>query len=511
MVRLTAWYEKNKKPLIFALVCTFLWGMAAHGYCFLDNNVSHDSLREFHAAILGNNIKVGSARFVTPIYRDLIGTDVTLPWLIGILALLWLGITVFFNLKLFHVESRILACLIAGVLTTNIAVSSTAATYIHDLDSYCFAVMCATGAVLLWQRYPKGWLLGAIPLVATLGIYQSYLFVAVTLVAMVSILDLLEGKSFSQVLQNGLKAVAMTMLGAVLYFLTLRGYLILTGSTLSTNDYNSMDLIGKLTLSDIPKLVVEAYSQTLYRIWNAYSSYPGILVKASTALLLLAGIWALVVGMKKMGLKERILCILMVVLLPLLMNFIYVITSGYTHDMMSWPTWLFYVLILLLCRRLNWQQLVCVVLVAGLLYGNVQFANGMHMKKDLEYDAYLSLMTRVADRIETYEGYVIGETPVVLAGIPWRGPARHMVIPGFKDYWNVTGMMMTDVVYAGGVSYYQAYFDYVLGTPILLAEEDVWRDIEKSDFVAQMPCFPNKDCITMHDGILVVKLGAYAY
>ena len=225
---LKTWIEENKKLLTFALICTFLWGLAAHGYCFFDNNISHDSLNEFHAAIVGNNIKIGLGRFITPIYRDLLGTDVTLPWLIGMLSLLWLGITVFFVLKLFRVESKPLACLIAGILTTNIAVSSTAATYIHDLDSYCFAVMCATGAVLLWQRYDRGWLLGAIPLVVTLGIYQSYLFVAVTLVAMVCILDLLEGKSFTQVFRNGVKAVAMTVLGAALYFLTLQGYLVLT-------------------------------------------------------------------------------------------------------------------------------------------------------------------------------------------------------------------------------------------------------------------------------------------
>ena len=30
---LTAWYERNKKMLVFALACTFLWGLADHGYC----------------------------------------------------------------------------------------------------------------------------------------------------------------------------------------------------------------------------------------------------------------------------------------------------------------------------------------------------------------------------------------------------------------------------------------------------------------------------------------------
>ena len=57
---LTAWYEKNKKMLLFALVCTFLWGMLAHGYCFFDNSFSHDSLSEFHGAIFGNGVKMGA-------------------------------------------------------------------------------------------------------------------------------------------------------------------------------------------------------------------------------------------------------------------------------------------------------------------------------------------------------------------------------------------------------------------------------------------------------------------
>ena len=79
--------EENKPRLITALAATYAIGLAAHGYAFFDNNLSHDSLREFHAEILGNDIKVGVGRVLTPLYRDLLGSDVTLPWFNGVLAL----------------------------------------------------------------------------------------------------------------------------------------------------------------------------------------------------------------------------------------------------------------------------------------------------------------------------------------------------------------------------------------------------------------------------------------
>ena len=85
------WKDRLKEDqlwLIMALAATYLWGLAAHGYAFFDNNLSHDSLREFHAEILGNDIKMSIGRVLTPIYRDLLGSDVTLPWFSGVLALL---------------------------------------------------------------------------------------------------------------------------------------------------------------------------------------------------------------------------------------------------------------------------------------------------------------------------------------------------------------------------------------------------------------------------------------
>lgn len=508
--------KKDIKTLYFALAATFLWGFAAHGYMFVDNSVSHDSLREFHAEILGNNIKMGSGRIFTSLYRDLLGSDVTLPWLTGILALAWIGLAVYLTVRLFRVESRVTVALIAGIFTTNIAVSSTTATYIHDLDSYVFSMLCAVAAAWLWREWKWGWLLGALLAAGAIGIYQGYLFVTVTLVMLACIFRLYQRESFRTVFGEGLKAVAMLLLGGALYYIAMKAMLALTGTWLVKGDYNSMDLILHQSPADILGLVGAAYGDWFRRLWEAYSSYPGILIKGATAVFFLVcggGLLTVLLD-KNTGLWEKGLCLLLAALLPLGMNLIYVLTISRSHDLMTFPIWLFYLFALLSADYLakkwlkpgRWVRGVCIMLAVLVLYGNVRFSNGMYMKKDLEFDAYLSLMTRIVTRMEMMEDYMPGETAVVFVGNPEN---HNAMIPGFKDYWNVIGMTSSDLLLAPTRDRYQAYFDYILSLPINLADQELWNRVSGSEASKAMPCYPAQGCMELRNGILVVKLGEY--
>ena len=504
----------HKNTLYLSLASAFGWGMAAHGYMFLNNSVSHDSLREFHAEILGNNIKMGSGRIFTALYRDLLGSDVTLPWLTGILALLWIGLAVYLTARIFRLESKAVIGLLGGIFAANIAVSATTATYIHDLDSYMFSMLCAVAAVFCWKEWKFGWLMGAVFAAGAIGIYQGYLFVTVTLVMFDCILRLYRQETFRAVFTDGLKAVGMILLGGAAYYAAMKAMLALTGAQLVTGDYNSMDLILHQSPAAVVGLVGDAYGDWFRRLWEAYSSYPGILVKGATAVFLLVCGAALVTVLisEKIGLPEKLLSLALAALLPLGMNLIYVLTISRTHDLMTFPIWLFYLFALLNADFLvkkwhrpgRWVRLACIGLSALLLYGNVRFSNGMYMKKDLEFDAYLSLMTRIVTRMEMTEGYLPGETTVVFVGNPEN---RNPMIPGFKDYWNVIGMTSGDLLIEPERSRYQAYFDYILSLPIRLAESETWETVSKSPESKAMPCYPTAGCMEFRDGILVVKLG----
>ena len=504
--------SKHKKQLSFSMAATFFWGLLAHAYRFFNGNFSHDSLNELHAAIYGNNLRLVSGRYFVPLYRDLLRSDVTLPWLIGALSLIWIGLAVFLVSRIFRMENKKLVFLTAGIFAVNITVSATAATYIHDLDCFMLSLLCAVAAVWLWQAHPLGWLPGAGLLVISLGMYQSFLFAAVVLVMLRCILWLLEEEPFSTVLRRGLKAIGMILLGGIGYWVGLKISTHISGIALSSGDYNSLDLMQGITPQSLLSLMVQAYQDCLSRLWNAYSSYPAIGIKAITALLALVSLMALVLEARKLGWKERLLLVVLVVLLPLGANLIYVLTVGGSHDLMVYAIWLLWLLPLLLADRLcrtrahrvfRWQKWLVMAMVAVLLYGNVQFANGMYIKKDLEQDAYLSLMTRVADRMEQTEGYVPGETPVVFIGVP---TLPNSVMPGFKDYWNVTGMTSSDVITAPEKSRFQAYFDYILNTPLLLADGDQWLVIRDSQESADMPAYPAAGSVALRDGVLVVKL-----
>ncbi len=523
MQTITAALERNKKQLSLSLAATFLWGLFAHGYAFGSNILNHDSLREFHAEILGNEIKMGSGRILTPVYRELLGSDVTFPWLAGMLSLLWIGLAVFFIVRLFRVESPVLVCLISGVCSVNIAVSSTVATYIHDLDCYMFSMLCAVTAVYLWRSHPLGWIAGGLFAAFSLGIYQSFLFVAVTLVMMVCILDLLQEREVKAVFTDGLKAIGMLLLGGALYYVIMKVILSQAGIALTKGDYNSLDRALALSPENFLPQIVSAYKDCFDRMIDSYSSYPSILVRGGTVLLLAVIVIAVAVGLRnpKVRPAAKGLCILLLALLPLGMNMICVLTVGKNHDLMTYPIWMVYIFAMLLADWLlkKWQQastsgtlvsfaagqrLLCMALVFFLVYGNVRFANGLYMKKTLEHEAYMSLMTRIVARMEMMEDYVPGETEVVFVDLP---DYLNDVMPGFKDYWNVTGMTKSDMIYVGARDRYQAFFDYMMGLPILLAEEDIWNAAAQTEAVQQMPVYPARDSMQMIDDVLYVKLG----
>ncbi len=187
--------RRNRKQIILCLAAAFIWGLAAHAYVFFHSSISHDSLFEFVADTDRNVWRIKLGRVFVPAYRILFRGAITAPWLIGFLSLLYIGITVFLVTKIFDIRSKTLIALISGVFATNITIISTAATYIHDLDADMMALLLAAFAVYLWKSFDKGFLYGIIPICLSLGFYQSYVSVAITLILLYLIMQLLNGYS----------------------------------------------------------------------------------------------------------------------------------------------------------------------------------------------------------------------------------------------------------------------------------------------------------------------------
>lgn len=141
--------------------------------------------------------------------------------------------------------------------------------------------------------------------------------------------------------------------------------------------------------------------------------------------------------------------------------------------------------------------------VLTLLFDRGIYANQIYLKKDLEYDTTLSVMTRVVDRIEQVEGYIPGETPVKFLGDIQRSKLA-MTRPAFAHLDSLTGTEENYAITYGDT--FWMYLEDVMGYPIKRFRET--KNEEQERVTDDMPCFPDKDSVQMVDGVVFVKLAA---
>lgn len=510
---MTSWVETNKDFLKICFVSVLFWGIAAHGFMFMHWNLSHDSLWQFYSA--DGSWRYSLGRIFVTFYAWLFRRSLTIPWLVGIYALTWLFLTVIAVCSIFSIKSKRNIFLVAGALVTNECVIALTGTYLSDLDCDMFALLLATTAVICWKRDKgKGSLLfSAVLLSLSLGFYQSYLSVAVTLVLMVLILELFNKKNETQVIYSGLRALVMFVCSGLLYVFWLKCAQMITGVSLVEDSYNSLTSPLHSSFSGILRNTVLGWANTIYSFIRTPSLYGKWISSALnlTVFLFCVLLFALCLHSYELNRKQKLLGCVLFLLIPIGMDVSFVL-AGFSHDLMHYAYCFFQVFLLLLL--VFWKPVqqnvsdsgtskksiilfIAYISVSLSLLGNVITSNAFYVKKDLEAKATLSLFTRIADRIESMDGYEPGETPVVFVGHPDNllDP-----IPGFENLYRITG---------GGIRsasniYYMEYFEYILQRPINVLDAD--DNIQKQEAVLSMPAFPDQGCVQWFDGKLIVKL-----
>lgn len=502
----TALFKKQKTQLVTACIAVFIWGLIAHAYGLLNLTISHDSLNEFFASSgdILHRVKLG--RFMVPVYQFIFHGRVSLPWLNGLLSLCWLSISVWLITYIFSISDKIQIILIAGIFTVNITVTALTATYIHDLDADMFAVMLSVYMVFLWYKGGKKSWIGIPLLVMVLGFYQSILSVAITLIMICSILSLLQGENASKVVLKGLQAIGIIFIAGVIYLLAVKISCLITGAELST-DYNGLTNLfePKGGVWQYFKLILITYYEWLMVFSRSSRSiYETFILHILLAIPVIASVIH-AIGRKKLPISSRILVLILGALLPLGMNISCVADGGMVHDLMLYAVWLIYLLAILMTEwyatsspKSKKFPKLCYVAVCAVLFliliTDVQTANSAYVKKDLERQATLSVMSTVNAEMNMADDYVAGKTKVAFVGTPPTGINKI-----FPNLTHITGLgSKAPITY---VETYNSYFQFILQTPLLQSKEDVPKS-----FTDNMKAFPEQGYIQWYDDVLVVKL-----
>lgn len=497
----------NKLKRVFFY--TFFIGIIAYGYIYFNANFSHDSMTFLYDTNQDMYISVG--RIARPIYQMIKGKN-SLPVINGFLFLLFVSFSNYLIIETIEIEKKISEFFICSIMTVNYSTSLLNATYIHDLDADAFSLLCVCLSVWIINKYNKkifAYIISILLFVFSLGLYQSYIEVAISIFLILAIIKTIKGHDIKEILLNTFKQFVIIGISMLAYYLLFK--LSTSIFEISSSNYHNPSEALNINFSNLNESIIAALKSL--QIWYQFPrNYNVLLIGAlNYALTLLLIIILLLIFIKnKMCIKHILFTILLIVLIPLGSSSIQFISKT-SHELTAYSYFLMYVLIIKMIELYNekyessiFKKIINFLLVLSMMcfsFDNVLYSNALSLKKELEEQETLSVFTRIIDRIEQIDGYKVGKTKVLFIG-----NIKDSVLVDDREGFNFSGIgVNNDIAVVRPISL-NAYFKEYLGYPINIVDiEETNIDVESED-IMQMSCFPYNGCIKKYDDVLVIKL-----
>ncbi|MCR4708025.1 MAG: glucosyltransferase domain-containing protein [Clostridiales bacterium] len=502
----------DREALRLSAVSTLVFGLLAHGYRYANAAFSGDAALISQAGEEAYQISLG--RFLQPLWWRIRGT-VTAPFLIGLFCLIFLVFSGCLTARILRIRNRAGIVFSCGILTVSETLGLANATYLPWSDVYMLSLCLALlGAYLSLRGAGIRRHLAPLCYAALLGLYQSYLPSAAAIIVIALLADLVRGEAAADIWRRGALAVLHLLAGLLLYAALLRLILGVFGISASS-DYNGVGRVSLLSARDLLHYLGEAWMTPLRFLffprdremipWHI-SQIPQIL---NLGALILS--FFLVFTGRRHSVVSLATSVFLLLILPLAANFVMVISQGVVNGLMMYAWYFLYLLPVVLSenpgrvRRTGNAAGLCAALLAGVyIFVNTISCNTMYVKRDLEYAATHSAMTRILSRMEETEGYVPGETPVVIAGVLPSSQIA-MMRPGMEEISAVQGMR-----YTYGASYETSAYWYlasILGARLnLVPHGERTRLVKQTKEIRAMPRFPQDGCAAMIGDHLFLRL-----
>lgn len=494
----------SKVPFLASL----LFGGLAYAFAFTNKLVNHDEVQ----SLFLKGATVDSGRWGLGAL-DSIFPNISMPWIYGILAVLFIAIAICVMVRIFRVESKVLQVLLAGCV---MVFPSLIGTFGYMFTSCCFALSFLLAVISVWLlQWQEKW--GFLPalgcMVFSLSIYQSYVALAAGLLVLVLIHRLLHGEQIGPVIRSGVLYVIFLALSLGIYYGATQ--VILNLLDIQMNSYASGNM--GFSLVSIPANIVESYRSFFRYLTEGFRGIvPTVLSRrmhwlflgATGALLLL---WAL--AQKRKEISRFALLAALIAILPLALNCMYLFTvPDSIHTLVLYGFVGIYVLAVVIAdvcipvlAQVRWQNLlrralldVMTVCLAVIVVVNVYVANASYLNLHLRYENAYSFYTSLAADIKMMPEFD-ENTTIAIVGT-WQEPSFYEEkFPFIAQLTGVKGFLPD--------SYSKAKFmEYYIGLPIPSASEEAIAAIAVSEEFADMPCYPYYGSMEFFGDVLVIKL-----
>lgn len=502
-----AWWKNVHHSMKYrsklAFVSTFILGLLIHLSIMVKDIPNHDGL----ASIYFNQDMITSGRWFLTVACG-ISSYYTLPWLIGVLSLLYLSITAVLLVEILDIRSKAGIVLAGGLLVAFPSFASTFA-YAFTADGYMLALLLAVLAVYVTKEYKRGFWLGGVCLCLSLATYQAYLPVAMLLSLYLIMNILLLKQKAREKCQGILRYFAMGIIGAVSYFVILQILLKVRGLHLGT--YQGIAEAGSIAGDT-------GFLESLFRMYYDFAAFTlkGQVVfhnfpsTVAFIVLLVVALWSVtaIAGKEKLY-KNPLFYITLAAFLsviPLCANVVMLISNDVAYHLLMRYQWAIFLLLIismaekhLADKPVAQWMMVCAGIVLIFCYGVMSNIGYSNLEK--KYEKTYAYCVRLVDRMEQTEGYYQG-IPVAMIGA-----VSEKEYPDTDVTLDVTAPMIglygTDLVYTG-INYQSFLANYLNVTIQLVSEEELLR-LYKTEAYQSLDSFPASNSMVVYDGVLLIK------
>ncbi len=494
------------KPRLTVFASVLFFGLLAHAFVFTNYLPNWDGLNNLYDP--QNTIHLGRC-FLTLACG--ISSYYDLPWVNGLLSLVYIGITAVLVCELLEVRKTSTRILLGGLLSAFPVVTGTLG-YMYTADGYFLSMLCMTLAMFLTLRYKKGFFAGALLIAFAFGCYQAYITFAMMLVITYSLKQLLFDETpVKKILTNCLRCVLCAGIGLILYYIL--NALLLRIEHVTLGDYQGISDIQNAgaILGNIPSAVKQCIVDFVYFFTGSLSNMNLYSVLNILMLGVMAIAYIALIVRKKLWKEPAKLAftVLFFLFIPFCCFAIHFITPDVSyHMLMHGGLYFVYVLFLLSYDRTDSEkpthsvvyQWFCLILSGLILYNFILIANICYQKQNITVQASMNTVDAMADRIFALEELDDAKKIAVLGRLNSEESAISINLPP-----DMTGFT-EDVIMTHSLHYSNLFSDYYYLD--LDAADDTDIEVLTTDHaeVAAMPCWPADGSIAVVDDTLVIKL-----
>lgn len=500
----------------YAIISTFLFGIFSHGAMIFNKFSNHDDLRYMFTG--GTTFALGRwALFFAEKLKNLFFQDnlYSIPAVIGFFTFICLAVVSCLLIDLFEIRSVNFSILLSGIMVS-IPVLACMFGYMFTAQFYALAILFAVwGPWLILKKKQWYWhLTGTAMMTASLGIYQAYLSImlSVLLLGLVKTIveaESTEGRKFA--LRRLPLCLVCSILALALYFGLM--FLSLRINGLQLSDYKGLNSAGMLSFDKYFHRIRLSYGEFFRpEKETPYNVFPGSSLMIYEGLVVFSAFLYMISVIRT--LKKSAFCgILLIfcgVLIPVCVNAEFLMADAYDcYAMMVYAVTVFIVFIVWQFQHVIGSihdartGLLCFAVTLGLgmmLLVFLRFDNACYTRLEIAQTSAKRFFTSLITRMQSEPGYR-ASMPVAYIGAPQIVP-WDPTLPE-KDEFDVVNIYpfweMRHEIGGPWKSFMSIWFDF---SP----REAVPADYMNLPEVKAMPCYPEYGSIKVIDDTLVVKL-----